>query len=103
MVAQGNGGTGTGGREASPMAGSQSVKTTESGGISGHVAGKKIKCHKRHIIIDTIGLLIGFVIHGADVQDREGAKWVLQSNVSGMPKKSTIRNAMCWCAMRQAG
>ena len=47
------------GREASPSAGvidSQSVKTTESGGVSGFDAGKKIKGRKRHIMTDTLGL-----------------------------------------------
>lgn len=38
---------------------SQSVKTTESGGIRGYDAGKRIKGRKRHIITDTVGLLIG--------------------------------------------
>lgn len=49
------------GREASPSAGvidTQSVKTTDSGGIAGLDAGKKIKGRKRHILTDTIGLLV---------------------------------------------
>ena len=70
------------GREAQPTAGiidSQSVKTTESGGVSGYDAGKKIKGRKRHIVTDTFGFLIFVLIHAADIQDRDGAPDVLKA------------------------
>ncbi|GAB0115795.1 IS5 family transposase [Acidisoma sp. C75] len=70
------------GREALPTVGvidSQSVKTTEAGGPRGFDAGKKIKGCKRHIITDTIGRLVGAIVHHAGIQDRDGAPDVLKS------------------------
>lgn len=69
------------GRGASPTAGvidSQSVKTTEAGGVSGYDAGKKTKGRKRHMLTDTIGLMLVLVIQSAGVQDRDGAPEVLK-------------------------
>jgi putative transposase len=53
---------------------SQSVKTTEVGGIKGFDGGKKVKGRKRHIVVDTLGLLIAVVVTPANVQDYHGAK-----------------------------
>jgi putative transposase len=69
------------GRQAEPSAAiidSQSVKTTESGGERGYDAGKKVNGRKRHIIVDTVGNLLIAVVHAADIQDRDGAKLVLE-------------------------
>lgn len=76
------------GRSPQPTAGvidSQSVKTTESGGIAGYDAGKKIKGRKRHILTDTEGFLVTALVHAADVQDRDGAPAVLMEAKDKFP------------------
>ncbi|MEL4073555.1 transposase, partial [Ochrobactrum sp. GPK 3] len=75
-------------RQPSPTAGvidSQSVKATESGGIRGFDAGKRINGRKRHIVVDTLGLLVGLMVHSAGIQDRDGAREVLVSILKRWP------------------
>jgi putative transposase len=69
---------------------SQSVKTTEIGGIKGFDAGKLVKGRKRHILVDTLGLLIAVVVTGANVQDYHGAKPVLGSVKDRCPRLKVV-------------
>lgn len=77
------------GRHKHPTAGcldSQSVKTTSIGGARGFDAGKNVKGRKRHILVDTLGLLLAVVVTAASVSDPQGAK-LLFARLGGACKK----------------
>ena len=69
---------------------SQSVKTTEVGGIKGFDAGERVKGRKRHILVDTLGLLIAVVVTGANVQDYHGVKPVLGTVKDRCPRLRVV-------------
>jgi len=69
---------------------SQSVKTDEQARTRGYDAGKRVKGRKRHILVDTLGLLLKAKVLTADVQDRDGAKMLFSEIKEQMPRLSLI-------------
>jgi putative transposase len=67
-------------KKEKPTAGiidSQSVKNVDNARVSGYDAGKQIKGIKRHIVTDTLGLVLEAMVRAGNIQDRDGAKELL--------------------------
>jgi len=84
----------TAGREATPSLAcvdSQSVKGTECGGDHGIDGHKKINGVKRHILVDTMGLLLAVVVTAASVTDAKAAREVFQrARAEGLPRLAKV-------------
>jgi transposase len=77
------------------MIDSQSAKAGQKGALGSTRkvmdTGKKVTGRKRHILVDTLGLLLNVVVHPADLQDRDGARLVLDEQRANPPPFSFHR------------
>jgi len=68
----------------------QSTRSSPQGGERGYDAGKKIKGRKRHLVVDTLGLLLAVSVTAASVQDRDGAHPVIAQAMAKYPSVETV-------------
>ncbi len=69
----------------------------------GYDAGKKVSGRKRHIVVDTTGMLLAVVVHAANIQDRDGAKLVLARLLGRFPKLQLIWADAAYAGQLYAG
>ena len=65
---------------------SQSTRSTPQGGNTGYDAGKKVKGRKRHLVVDTLGILLALTVTSASLQDRDGAPEVVAQACTKVPE-----------------
>ena len=81
------------GRDPNPSAAvldAQSIKSSEGGQARGFDMGKKTTGRKRHIVVDTLGLLLTVMVTAANVQDRPGGRKILERLASRFPSITLV-------------
>jgi putative transposase len=70
---------------------SQSVKSTECSDTRGYDAGKKVNGRKRHVLVDTLGLILLVLVLPANLQDRDAARQLLE-RFYGASRRRTVKH-----------